>query len=110
MEIEKNDSNLSNIIIENKNIDIKQMDQQQINEIDNFNGYEEEFKNLNEKLEEPFNHETIYRDKDKTIKEYVGEVKNNKYDGKGILYDSYYYSYDEDKKIIFKGYFRQRKK
>ena len=67
MKIENNNYKLSHEIIENENIDIKQIDQQQINEIDNFYGNEEEFEKLNEKLEQPFNHEIIYSDNIKNM-------------------------------------------
>ena len=67
--------------------------------IDKFNGLEEEFKKWIEKLEEPFNHEILYRDQDKKLKEYEGEMKNNKDDGRGISY-KYNHSKDEEDKSI----------
>lgn len=72
------------------------------NESDNFENIIEEFKELNKKLEEPFNSETLYHDQGKTKKKYTGEIKDGKYEGRGILYD---YS----GKIEYDGYFKDNK-
>ena len=50
-----------------------------------YNGNEEEFRKLNNKLEEKYNYEIEYYDKEKTKKKYKGEIKNGKYNGRGIL-------------------------
>ena len=72
------------------------------NESDNFENIIEEFKELNKKLEEPLNSETIYHDQEKTKKKYEGEIKDGKYNGRGILYDF-------SGKIEYNGYFKDNK-
>ena len=91
---------------ENEYLDIKKMDQQQLmNEIDKFNGFEEEFKKINEKIDKPF-----LSDKYVNTEIYEGEMVNNKYDGRGILYDSHYSLYREKKNYIkYNGFFKQGK-
>ena len=68
-------------------------------EIKNYKGEEENFKKLINKLNEPINLES----KDESNKydkiKYVGKKKNNKYEGRGILYD-------ENNNIKFNGFFK----
>ena len=59
----------------------------ELNEILEFNGNEEEFKKYNNILKEPFDSETIYYDKEKKQKKYIGNLMFNVYEGRGILYD-----------------------
>ena len=56
-----------------------------------FEGNEEEFKILNDKLAQPFEYKVIFKDQKKTILKYKGQINDNKYDGRGILYDDYTY-------------------
>ena len=87
-----NQSNKSNI-----NYNLKQ--------IIEYNGNEDEFKILNEKLDKPFKHELIFKDEKKMKLKYMGQLKDNKYNGRGILYDEYTYDgYFKDG--IKNGYFR----
>ncbi len=72
--------------------------------IKKFNGNEEEFKSLNEKL---FESEcdlkiSLYYDNSQKSKKYLGNLIENKYEGRGILYD-------EDGKIKYNGYFKKGK-
>ena len=59
----------------------------ELNEILEYKGNEEEFKKYNNILNEPFISQTIYYDKEKKQKKYVGNLINNIYEGRGILYD-----------------------
>ena len=87
-----NQSNKSNI-----NYNLKQ--------IIEYKGNEDEFKILNEKLDKPFKHELIFKDEQKTKLKYMGQLKDDKYNGRGILYDEYTYDgYFKDG--IKNGYFR----
>ena len=72
------------------------------NESDNLEDIIEQFKELNKKLEEPLNSEILYHDQEKTKRKYEGEIKDGKYDGRGILYDF-------SGKIEYNGYFKDNK-
>ena len=74
----------------------------ELNEILKFNGNEEEFKKYNTILKEPLNSQTIYYDKEKKQKKYTGNLENNIYKGRGILYDT-------SGEIIYDGYFKEGK-
>ena len=65
-----------------------------------YNGNEEEFKILNERLDKPFEHELIFEDEQKMKLKYMGQLKDKKYNGRGILYSKYTYD----------GYFKEGKK
>ena len=71
-----------------------------------FKGNEEEFKELNNKINQPFEHKIIlYVGNDTTKIYFRGQIKDKKYDGRGILYKDYIY--DGYFKDGFKdGYFR----
>ena len=66
--------------------------------IKDYKGNDEEFKKLNDLLEQPYDHETIYYDDDKKIKKYEGKIRYGDYEGRGILYD-------KSGEIIYNGYF-----
>ena len=72
------------------------------NEWDNLEDIIEQFKELNKKLEEALNSEILYHDQEKTKRKYEGEIKDGKYDGRGILYDF-------SGKIEYNGYFKDNK-
>jgi hypothetical protein len=73
------------------------------NEVLNYKGNEiENFKKQNEELDIPLNYETHFEEDRSSKKKYIGNKKNNKYEGRGILYT-------EDNKIIFNGYFKDGK-
>ena len=74
----------------------------ELNKILKFNGNEEEFKKYNNILKEPFDSETIYYDKEKKQKKYIGKIINNIYKGRGILYDI-------SGKVIYNGHFKNGK-
>ena len=71
-----------------------------LKQIIEYNGNEEEFKILNEKLDKPFEHELIFEDEQKMKLKYMGQLKDKKYNGRGILYSKYTYD----------GYFKEGKK
>jgi len=74
-----------------------------MNEILNYKGNEiESFKKQNEELDIPLNYETHFENDSSSVKKYVGNKINNKYEGRGILYG-------KDDKIIFNGYFKNGK-
>ena len=76
-----------------------------LEDIIKYNGNDEEFKILNEKLDKPFEHKLIYEDQEKTKLKYMGKMKNLKYEGRGIFYSDYTYDgYFKDGKK--NGYFR----
>ena len=62
-----------------------------LTKVNEFEGNEEEFKKLNEKLNQPFEYKVIFKDQKKTILKYKGQISDNKYEGRGILYDDYTY-------------------
>jgi hypothetical protein len=70
------------------------------NEVLNYKGNEiENFKKQNEELDIPLNYETHLENESFSEKKYIGNKKNNKYEGRGILYG-------ENDNIIFNGYFK----
>ena len=74
-----------------------------MNEILNYKGDEiKNFKKQNEKLDIPLNYETHFEKDSHSVKKDDGNKKNNKYEGRGILYE-------KDDKIIFNGYFKDGK-
>ena len=56
-----------------------------------FEGNEKEFILLNEKLNQPFEYKVIFKDQNKTILKYKGQLLDNQYEGRGILYGDYTY-------------------
>ena len=46
-----------------------------LNRIVEYNGNNEDFKKLNEKLDKPFNYQAIYEDKEKIKIKYKGQIK-----------------------------------
>ena len=60
----------------------------ELNDILEFNGNEEEFKKYNNLLKKPFYSHTIYYDKEKKQKKYIGNLIKNIYEGRGISYDT----------------------
>ena len=71
-----------------------------------YQGNEEEFKELNNKINQPFAHEVVlYDEKDKTRLLFMGHVKDKKFDGRGILYKDYTYD-GYFKNGLKDGYFR----
>ena len=66
--------------------------------IKDYKGNDEEFKKLNDLLEQPYDYETIYYDDNKKIKKYEGQIRYGDYEGRGILYD-------KSGEIIYNGYF-----
>lgn len=66
--------------------------------IKDYKGNDEEFKKLNDLLEQPYDYETIYYDDNKKIKKYEGKIRHGDYEGRGILYD-------RSGEIIYNGYF-----
>ena len=76
-----------------------------LEDIIKYNGNEEEFIKLNEKLDKPFEHKLIYEDLTKAKLKYMGQMKDLRYEGRGILYLDYTYDgYFKDG--IKNGYFR----
>ena len=75
---------------------------EELNEILNFNGNEEEFEKYHQILNESFDSLTIYYDKEEKQKKYTGKLKNNIYEGRGILYNI-------SGEIIYDGYFKDGK-
>ena len=76
--------------------------EEKVEKEDDLNDFEkipEEFKELNNKLNEPLNHDIIYHDKEKLKRKYQGEIKDGKYDGRGILYAF-------SGKVEYDGYFK----
>ena len=72
-----------------------------LNEILKFKGNYEEFKSLNKRLNESFKYKLVYTDSEKSKILYKGQIKNEIYNGRGILYDEEY---------IFDGYFKDGEK
>ena len=71
----------------------------EINDIMDYNGNKEEFKKFQENLDQPINFPTIY-DKKNGNKIYTGNIVNDKYEERGILYD-------DSGKIKYNGYFKE---
>ena len=72
-----------------------------LNQIMEYNGNDEKFKLLNEKLDKPFNYRVIYEDKEKTKIKYNGQLSRYKFEGRGILYSG---------NSIYDGYFKNGEK
>ena len=71
-----------------------------------YQGNEEEIKELNNKINQPFAHEVVlYDEKDKTRLLFMGHVKDKKFDGRGILFKDYTYD-GYFKNGLKDGYFR----
>ena len=71
-----------------------------MDEILNYKGNEiENFKEQNEELDIPLNYETHFENNSYSVKKYVGNKKNNEYEGRGILYG-------KNDKIIYNGYLK----
>ena len=80
----------------------KSTDENKLEELDKYEEIIEEFKELDKKLEEPLDFETIYHDKEKRKKKYTGEMKDGKFEGRGILYAF-------SGKVEYNGYFKENK-
>lgn len=70
------------------------------NILENFNGFYDDFTELQLDLEKPFSDEISF---DKNNNKYRGNIINGLFDGRGILYDKY------DNSIIYNGYFKKGK-
>ena len=66
-----------------------------------YKGNDEEFQKYENIIDRPIKN-TIIIKSEKNIKQYEGNIKNNVYEGRGIIYD-------ESGNIIYKGYFREGK-
>ena len=73
----------------------------ELNDILLYNGNDEDFNQQNESLSQPFNFTTIYSDEFPGKKKYIGNIINDKYYGRGILY------YEYSGKIKYNGYFKE---
>ena len=71
-----------------------------IEELNNYEGNENEFKNYYEILKKDFKAEILYYDN--KVKKYSGNIVNNLYDGRGILYN-------ESGDIIYDVFFKEGK-
>ena len=98
------------------------------NEDKDFNKNLQEIRKLSENLKEPLKEPVsiLYYDEEKKRIKYKGEMMNNKYEGRGILYNDYgdiiyngYFSnndYDgfgnefKNKKLVYEGFFNNGKK
>lgn len=70
------------------------------NILENFNGFYDDFTELQLDLEKPFSDEISF---DQNNNKYRGNIINGLFDGRGILYDKY------DNSIIYNGYFKKGK-
>ena len=68
--------------------------------IKEYKGNSEEFKVLNEQLDQPFNADILYYDEEKKNKKYIGKIINNEYEGRGILYE-------KSGEVKYNGYFKK---
>jgi len=79
--------------------------QYELKDIIEFKGNDEEFKLLNENLNKPFEHTLIFEDEEKRKLKYMGQLSEEKYEGRGILYSNYTLDgYFKDG--LMNGYFR----
>ena len=70
------------------------------NKVLNYKGNEiENFKKQNEELDIPLNYETHLENRIFSVEKYIGNKKNNKYEGRCILYG-------KNDNIIFNGYLK----
>ena len=91
----------NNIQLDNKTKDV----QYELKDIIEFKGNDEEFKLLNENLNKPFEHTLIFEDEEKRKLKYMGQLSEEKYEGRGILYSDYTLDgYFKDG--LMNGYFR----
>ena len=72
------------------------------NQIIDYKGNDESFKKYNEELEKSFDYEIVYFDEEKKIKKYTGQLLNDEYEGRGILYNIL-------GEMIYNGYFKKGK-
>ena len=70
------------------------------NQIIDYKGNDESFKKYNEELEKSFDYEIVYFDEEKKIKKYTGQLLNDEYEGRGILYNIL-------GEMIYNGYFKK---